>query len=96
MKTIKYLLSCIMGVVDTWVGVPGSKGSNQDDFIGLASVGFVVAVFALSILILFKMNEHKKVNITSKAQLIGLGIAITILVILLICVVLIVGEKILQ
>lgn len=95
MNTIKYLLSCIIGSIDAWVGA-GSKRSIKDEIAGLASVGAVFVVFSISMFVLLKMVKREKVNITSVAQLVGYSIAITVLVVVLVCTVLIVGEKILQ
>ena len=96
MNTIKYLLFCMRCVVESWVGASGQDHSIKEGNLGIASWGVIVVVFCITLFILFKLNEREKISITSKVQLFVFGILITILVIVLICAILIVCEKILQ
>ena len=96
MNTIKYLLFFMRCVVESWVGASGQDHSIKEGNLGIASWGVIVGVFCITLFILFKLNKREKISITSKVQLFVFGILITILVIVLICAILIVCEKILQ
>ena len=87
MKIVKYILSCIIGCFDAFVG-KGLNGGIKEGIIGLASLLFIILLFFASFSLL-----DKKTNIDFKLNILC-SIGITIVLICFIFLFLIVFEKI--
>ncbi len=87
MKIVKYILSCIIGCFDAFVG-KGTNGGIKEGIIGLSSLLFIILLFFASFIFL-----DKKKNIDFKINILC-SVGITILLVCLIFLVLIIAEKI--
>lgn len=87
MEIVKYILSCIIGCFDAFVG-KGMNGGIKEGLIGLVSQLFIVLLFLASFIFL-----DKKTNIDFKINILC-SIGITIGLVCFIFLVLIIVEKI--
>ena len=86
MKSIKYIISCIIGCFDALVG-KGMNGGIKEGIVGLASLLSIILIFFVTYRFL-----DKKVNLDFKIN-IFCSIGITILLVCLIFLILIIIEK---
>ena len=87
MKIVKYILSCIIGCFDAFVG-KGMNGGIKEGIVGLFSQLFIILLFFASLIFL-----DKKTNMDYRAA-IACSIGITISLVCLIFLILIIAEKI--
>ena len=86
MKSIKYIISCIIGCFDALVG-KGMNGGIKEGIVGLASLLSIILIFFVTYRFL-----DKKVNLDFKINILC-SIGITILLVCLIFLILIIIEK---
>lgn len=86
MKTLKYIFSCIAGILDAWVG-KGTNNGIKEDVVGFGTMLVVFAVYFAS-LWLFD-------NRTTLSPVINVlcSIGVTILLICIVVVIVVVTEK---
>lgn len=88
MKTIKYILSCIVGCFDSLVG-KGMNGGVKEGLIGMCSILVIVLTFLVSLLIIDnKLNFDYRINVLC-------SLVATVLFIFIIFAILVIVEKIL-
>ena len=86
MKIVKYILSCISGCFDAYLG-KGTNGGIKEGIVGLASMFVIVSLFLAS---LFFLGDKTKMDYRTT---IACSIGITILFVGFIFLVLIMVEK---
>lgn len=86
MKSIKYIISCIIGCFDALVG-KGMNGGIKEGVVGLASLLSIILIFFVAYRFL-----DKKANLDFKINILC-SIGITILLVCLIFLILIIIEK---
>ena len=86
MKSIKYIISCIIGCFDTLVG-KGMNGGIKEGIVGLASLLSII----LRLFVAYRFLD-KKVNLDFKMNILC-SIGITSLLVCLIFLILIIIEK---
>lgn len=86
MKSIKYIISCIIGCFDALVG-KGMNGGIKEGIVGLASLLSIILIFFVTYRLL-----DKKVNLDFKINILC-SIGITSLLVCLIFLILIIIEK---
>lgn len=86
MKIVKYIISCIIGCLDTLVG-NSMNGGIKEAVIGSTSQLFIILLFFISFYFLDKKNMNYKIHILC-------SIGITFLIVCLIFLILIIVEKV--
>ena len=80
MKTIRYLLRGIVGLLDGWAGTRGVSHSWQEIFAGFATIAYVVGVFFITAFILIRIAKRKELRF-DKIGFYALTATITVIVV---------------